>query len=364
MIFNLCLGLLAVAYLLRVLRRYEACVDAIITKLDKAQETSMRRFDAARDEIRVSMRTETDRSIAMMQATIEKFQAMGNADELQDDCTENHMQAVEDFIAITESVPGENESIRPKQAEGVPTEAEIELLPQWARVAFAARCARRVLPLFRNFWRDAHELHSAALNNAIVFTEFTASVAKAAKDTTYATAYAVGVARAAQDAHAPKTAHDIIYAAVYAAGTVTNTTKATLATTSVSYAAAVCAATTNAAPIISNLIRPIRSDFETVYDMSRASHWTDDSPVPPSVFGPLWPDGPLEGWPKLEQTTTELVFEFDIPDEMTTDEAVAFAKELSAALCSLDLAGGGHGLAIQPPLEITAPAPVPAGSLV
>jgi hypothetical protein len=30
----------------------------------------------------------------------------------------------------------------------IPTEEEIAKLPRWARVAFAARCARRALPLF------------------------------------------------------------------------------------------------------------------------------------------------------------------------------------------------------------------------
>ncbi len=31
----------------------------------------------------------------------------------------------------------------------IPTEKEIGQLPRWAQVAFAARCARRVQPLFK-----------------------------------------------------------------------------------------------------------------------------------------------------------------------------------------------------------------------
>jgi hypothetical protein len=31
---------------------------------------------------------------------------------------------------------------------GIPTKGEIAKLPRWARVAFAARCARRVQPVF------------------------------------------------------------------------------------------------------------------------------------------------------------------------------------------------------------------------
>src|SRR5438552_2221502 len=41
----------------------------------------------------------------------------------------------------------------------VPTQEEIEKLPRWARVAFAARCARRVLPAFKHFWPEAPEEH-------------------------------------------------------------------------------------------------------------------------------------------------------------------------------------------------------------
>jgi hypothetical protein len=97
MILNLCLGLLAVAYLLRVLRRYEACVDAIIAKLDKDQETSTRNFDAARDEIRTSMRIEIDPSIAKMQATIERFRATKEGKAKQEISTENRTEVEQDI---------------------------------------------------------------------------------------------------------------------------------------------------------------------------------------------------------------------------------------------------------------------------
>src|SRR5262249_18494856 len=36
----------------------------------------------------------------------------------------------------------------------LPSEDEIAKLPRWAQVAFAARCARRVLPLLQRFWSE------------------------------------------------------------------------------------------------------------------------------------------------------------------------------------------------------------------
>ncbi|MBY0457052.1 MAG: hypothetical protein K2V38_06930, partial [Gemmataceae bacterium] len=111
-----------------------------------------------------------------------------------------------------------------------------------------------------------------------------------------------------------------------------------------------------------NAANAICRDFEIVSGFAKANDWTDDTPVPPSVFGPLWSEGVPEDWPKPEKPATELCIRFDVPDEMSTDEALALAKELSVALCELHLAGGGHGVAIQPPLDITIPAPVPAGA--
>lgn len=62
----------------------------------------------------------------------------------------------------------------------------------------------------------------------------------------------------------------------------------------------------SAAIILSNTsdlgeLRFIRRDFERLARLARANAWTDDTPVPPEVFGPLWP-GRVPRWarPKKE----------------------------------------------------------------
>src|SRR5580704_17678608 len=55
----------------------------------------------------------------------------------------------------------------------------IDAIPHWARVAFAARCARQVLPLFRQAWLDAEDRHSTALEKAIGLAEQSAAAAAA-----------------------------------------------------------------------------------------------------------------------------------------------------------------------------------------
>jgi hypothetical protein len=44
----------------------------------------------------------------------------------------------------------------------------------------------------------------------------------------------------------------------------------------------------------------MRADLETLKRLIRDKGWTDQTPVPPRVFGPLWPQGPPEGWPAEE----------------------------------------------------------------
>ena len=40
----------------------------------------------------------------------------------------------------------------------------------------------------------------------------------------------------------------------------------------------------------------IRRDFDRVWRLAQANGWSDDTPVPPEVFGPLWPEGRVPKW--------------------------------------------------------------------
>ena len=59
-VFNLCIGLLLAAYLLRAVRRFERTADRIMTKIDQWHAEELRKYDVARDEIRASMRAQVD----------------------------------------------------------------------------------------------------------------------------------------------------------------------------------------------------------------------------------------------------------------------------------------------------------------
>ncbi|MHB0961549.1 MAG: hypothetical protein ACYC0X_26525 [Pirellulaceae bacterium] len=51
-------------------------------------------------------------------------------------------------------------------------------LPHWARVAFAARCARYVQPSFASLWPDADSEHIQSLEEALTYAEESAAKAR------------------------------------------------------------------------------------------------------------------------------------------------------------------------------------------
>lgn len=171
----------------------------------------------------------------------------------------------------------------------IPTEEEITQLPRLARIAFAARCARRVQPLFQLFWPTAPRKYRTAVAKAIDLAE-TAGTGGDISANAYAYAFAAAdaadAARAAAAAQAAK-------AAVYAARAV-NAVNATYAydATDVALVADTTATSSNAALI--------RRDFELLRSLAMKENWDDQTPVRPEVFGPMWPEGAPKGWPEKE----------------------------------------------------------------
>jgi hypothetical protein len=55
-----------------------------------------------------------------------------------------------------------------------------------------------------------------------------------------------------------------------------------------------CAATVDSP--IRGWLRCVRRDFEKLVSLAKKHGWTDDTPVPPDVFGPLWPENLTPPW--------------------------------------------------------------------
>lgn len=155
----------------------------------------------------------------------------------------------------------------------LPTEDEIRQLPRWARVAFAARCARGALQLLSRSWPDATAPrgrigdHLRAVERAVAAAEQSAAAARAVAD-----AYIAGaVSLAAAD-----TPTEVV-AVARAAAAAADATRA--ADTAYAAHTAALAAAEVKSPVT------IARDFQII--RARAGGWTDDTPVPPDVFGPI-----------------------------------------------------------------------------
>lgn len=169
----------------------------------------------------------------------------------------------------------------------IPTQEEIAKLPRLAIVAFAARCARRVQPLF-----GGGEKHTTAVRIAIEVSEQCAAGNEATDPHTAAHGARVGTGSAVA-ATAGSAA-----AASYAATSAGNATAMSAAKPAA--AAASCAASSVDYAKEAATTAAIRRDFDLLLEASERENWDDDTPVPPEFFGPMWPDGEPEGWPKGE----------------------------------------------------------------
>lgn len=183
----------------------------------------------------------------------------------------------------------------------LPSEEEIAKLPRWARVAFAARCARRVLALLRHRRPATPEDHIGRFAYAVGVAELCAGIATADPD-----ARSAYVALSKVTLQGTGSVIDALIAAGFAGGVEV----ADAGKLNAHVMIAVRSAAGDALPIAD--IHPyIRRDFDHLASLAEWQCWTDDTPVSPEVFGPLWPEGPPKGWPPITDVPprAELVIE-------------------------------------------------------
>jgi multidrug efflux pump subunit AcrA (membrane-fusion protein) len=197
----------------------------------------------------------------------------------------------------------------------LPSKAELNGLPRRAMIAFAGRCALRVQPLFKHGWPEAPKKYLDAIDRAVTLVQ-TSAVSPVSTSDLHG-AYA-GAARAAYAAARVDAAARAADAAAYAARAA-HAARAAYARAA-AYAAdatAAAAAAATAATAATATAAAMRRDFELLKAAAEREQWTNDTPVPPEFFGPLWPDGEPDGWPvkeiELDPEPVELVIELDVP---------------------------------------------------
>jgi hypothetical protein len=252
---------------------------------------------------------------------------------------------------------------------------ELLELPRWARAAFAARCARRVLPLYpgeRSPATKSREDVAAGVQLAEVAAATGAvgeNVAGALADFPLVADFPMAPASLTLPAattgdRAADAARDAIATAA------TTTGAAELAAKIASRAANASAeAAANAVGEAARdaAVQAIQHDLQNLVRAAREQGWNDDTPVPIEFFGPLWPEGEPEGWPKLPEEESQVTGHLQATQEGNAldatgevveseesppielyidvgDASEETVKELLVALSDLHVAAGGEGL--------------------
>lgn len=172
----------------------------------------------------------------------------------------------------------------------LPTDGELASVPRWCRVALLARAARRVWPLFAETWHEAREFEIGTVRNDIEVAELAAANGKSPPqtndlDTVVAALTARSIPVAAAVARAAARAREAAIDAESPYALPIHLDQALIAASEAGKAFGI-----NVDPFI-------RQDFDQIARLALWKSWIDETPVPPEVFGPLWPDGPPHGWP-------------------------------------------------------------------
>ena len=168
----------------------------------------------------------------------------------------------------------------------LPSEEEVATLPRWARIAFAARCVRRVLTILDETWDSGKPTPINHVDWAVGVAEDAAATATILPRTTVEEAdRGLAKCRAAKQPYASHVALAASHAVEAAANP-----------NAVHTRFGVLSGTVLAADDV-DIWPQIRRDFDHLSRLAEWQKWDDDTPVPPEVFGPLWPEGPPKGWP-------------------------------------------------------------------
>ncbi len=225
--------------------------------------------------------------------------------------------------------PGNQDPSKP----AIPTEEELRQLPRWAIVAFAARCARRVQPQFNHLAREILRKHEMVVERAISLCEFAAK---------QASGHSLDLRMAADDAHTSSRfaegidasrATNVALAAFFAVETAYSADRNDDVDTAANAAHAVgeselALVIAKFEPHVGELIR----DFELLKSAAQREKWTDKTAVPPSFFGPMWPDGEPTAWPRSEQATQHLLRQ--LPMQADLESLPQWAIVALAARCA------------------------------
>jgi hypothetical protein len=189
-----------------------------------------------------------------------------------------------------------------KSSKNVPSDRDMQAIPRWARVALAARTLRRIQPLLLASWPKATRKYRQGVEWAIAEGERAAAQGRSTPDLQEA-------GMAAMDVYGSEpmdatTANFLTFAAsrVSFGGQQRNASDAQLSLKDALLAVS-CFEEEHAAPGVKKAsLEGIWADFQELKESSKREKWTDNTPVNPDSFGPMWPNGLPRSWPTVAVT--------------------------------------------------------------
>src|SRR5260370_9736553 len=161
----------------------------------------------------------------------------------------------------------------------VPSKAELSSLPRWAIVAFAARCAERVEPLFKRAWPQAPNSHVLAVRRAVQYAKEAAARAFADIDEAKQIALAADMASHEADwgdeAVAESNAYFSAHSAANAVGAIAYIDEASGLAYYAAYDASLALSS-----ISKETDSVIYKDFELLKKLTQDQNWTSDTRIP------------------------------------------------------------------------------------
>ncbi len=186
----------------------------------------------------------------------------------------------------------------PPKPPTLPTEKEIAKLPRWARIAFAARCARRVLPFYpRYLWPAPPRDQTDLLESSVRGAELGIEPEIAAKLLIKIGDLYNQCIDIAQKSHSPALDSARVVDCVGGALQFRSRIHLLDDADQVRNCFGVVSTAWNLASDLRGGIISLGRDFDHLARLMQSQRWTDDTPVPSTVFGPLWPEGAPAGWP-------------------------------------------------------------------
>jgi hypothetical protein len=245
-------------------------------------------------------------------------------------------------------------------------ETRVRLLPLRARLAFVARCVRRVQPLWELHQPDESPIETvvAAIERAAGDNQFS-TLYKEELDSVFALQNEVGYPDDVRAAVA-ECAVRALQVFKYLAGIDTNAGNlqgSDELVLKVVHCADRAVESYAEARMYTQHFEALVRDLSLLDAALQAENWNDQTLVSRSFFGPLWPFGVPEGWPATEPPSgaVELVVELDVPDGVSNEEVIKQVGKLANLTDDLHRAYGGHGLKIKE-VTIESEACVPEGA--